>query len=76
MDKARIVSMKGGKKKTFLDDVVKEKSGVPPANYEIMSRLIDPKRCSNLSKGRRLTMPMEIELLNKKETKPGPGTYE
>lgn len=75
-DKVRTHKIPGGKKKNFLDDEVKQKSFIPPADYNVAGSLINPKKQSNLSKGKRLTLPDEIALLNKKEQRPGPGTYE
>ena len=63
-DKARMVSIKGVKKQTFIDDLALSKKYIPPADYEVMGQLVDPKKHSNLSKEKRITMPMQIELQN------------
>ena len=63
-NKPRIVTIHEGKKKTFIDEVVKTKNFIPPADYNIMGSLVNPKRFSSMPKGRRITMPMAIEILN------------
>ena len=55
LDKPQVAKIWPGKKKTFLDDAVKEKEHVPPAKYDIPSDLVNMRRRSNLDKGPRLT---------------------
>lgn len=48
-------------KKTFIDNVVKAKSIVPaPVTYDTSGSLINPKKISSLSKGKRLTLIDEV----------------
>jgi hypothetical protein len=49
-----------GEKKTFIDDFIKEKKGVPPANYNIMGDMVVKGHKSNLDKDIRRTLPIEI----------------
>jgi hypothetical protein len=75
-DKVRNVVIKGGEKKTFLDDVIRKHRDSPsPTNYEVVGSIINPKKLSGLSKGPRITLPVEIEKKALKELKPGPGEY-
>jgi hypothetical protein len=48
------------KKRTFIDEAVKINSIVPPAKYEVIPNLIDPRRRSNLMKGKRTLMTDDI----------------
>lgn len=64
-------------KKTFIDDIVRSKSTIPSSGtYNTGGSLINPKKNSGLPKGKRITLIDEIILDNKKNIKPGPGTYE
>ena len=75
LDKVINYKIHDTKKKTYIDDAVKQKAFLPPP-YDVAGSLINPKKNSNLCKGVRMTLPLEIENLNKKEVKPGPGAYE
>ena len=62
---------------SYLDYFVKLKKDVPtPTAYEVSGSLINPKKASNLSKGPRITMPVQIEKDALKLQEPGPGAYE
>lgn len=75
MDKPLVAKIWPGKKKTYLDFEVKLKEHVPPAKYEILGSMINERRKSNLDKGRRNTLPDEIEAYNKKYNFPSPAAY-
>ncbi len=75
LDKPLLSKIFPGKKKTFIDDAVKEKAHVPPAKYEIYSDIINVKRKSNLDKGPRNTLADEIVKYNKKNAFPAPVAY-
>jgi len=75
LDKPLVARIWPGKKKTFLDDAVKEKEHVPPAKYDIPSDLVNVRRRSNLDKGPRLTLADEIANYNKKNAFPAPVAY-
>lgn len=49
-----------GKKRTFIDDFIKEKKGVPEAIYNIMGDMVIKGHKSNLDKDIRRTLPVEI----------------
>jgi hypothetical protein len=77
LDKAISYKVHNTKKKNYIDDAVKMKSFIPsPTIYEVAGSLLNPKKHSNLCKGIRMTLPLDIEKLSKKEQKPGPGAYE
>jgi hypothetical protein len=75
LDKPLVSKIWPGKKKTYLDDAVKEKAHVPPAKYDIINDIINVKRKSNLDKGPRNTLADEIALYNKKNPFPAPVAY-
>eukprot|EP00347_Sterkiella_histriomuscorum_P002618 403367446 len=76
-DKVRTNKIVNNQKKNFIDDYVKSKSMVPaPAEYNTSGSLINPKKNSGLSKGKRITLIDEIIKDSEKNIKPGPGTYE
>ena len=63
-----------GKNETYIDLVVKAKSIVPEAKYDISYDWMMNKR-SNFSKDKRHTLATDIERKAKKDLKPEPGTY-
>ena len=73
-DKPLAARIRPGKKKTYLDDEIRIKRHVPPANYNVA---IDWTRDvkSNFSRDMRHTIPTDIERKAKKDTKPEPTTY-
>lgn len=76
LDKVRNVRIVKDQKKNYLDDLEKMKANIPaPCTYNIEGSLINPKRNSSLSKGKRLTLVDEIIRENTKNLKPGPGQY-
>jgi hypothetical protein len=76
LDKVKTLKMSNTKKKTYIDDIVKAKEFIPaPQSYETAGTLLSKNR-SNLSKGQRVTLAIEIEKDAKKNEKPGPGAYE
>ena len=77
MDKVRTHKIINNQKKKFIDDYVISKSMVPAlAEYNTSGSLINPKKNSGLSKGKRITLIDEIVKDSEKNIKPGPGTYE
>ena len=61
MDKPQTIRIVKDTKKNFLDDVTRAKSFVPaPCTYNVEGSLIDPKKNSGLSEGKRLTLVDEI----------------
>jgi len=75
LDKPLVAKIWPGKKKTFLDDAVKEKEHVPPAKYDIINNIVNVRRKSNLDKGARNTLADDIALYNKKNAFPAPVAY-
>lgn len=67
MDKPVVHKIVKTTRRNFLDDVIKEKSIVPVAQFDLSLELINPKKRSNLSKSPRLTLPAQIEKIEKKE---------
>ena len=62
LDKPRITKMYDSKKLSYIDQMVKLKSGIPtPTSYDTVGNILDAKRPSGLSKGPRITMPFQIE---------------
>ena len=74
-DKPLLSKILPGKKRTYIDDAVKEKAHVPAAKYEIISDIINVKRKSNLDKGPRNTLADDIANYNKKNSFPAPVAY-
>ena len=64
-----------GKKTTFIDDFVREKKHVPPANYNVMGDMVIKGHKSNLDKDIRRTLPVEIANYQKKNNFPAPSHY-
>ena len=75
-DNVRRVRMIKDNRPSFLDEAVKIKKFVPePTLYEVSGNLVHAKKKSGLSKGKRIMMPEEIEIYEKKNQKPPPGEY-
>ena len=64
-----------GKKETYIDEAIKAKRGIPAANYNVMGDMIIKGHKSNLDKGERKTLPVEIALQAKKNNFPAPHHY-
>lgn len=75
LDKVINYKIHDTKKTTYIDEAVKQKAFMPEP-YDVAGSLINSKKNSSLCKGVRMTLPLEIENLSKKEVKPGPGAYE
>ena len=63
------------KKKTFIDDAIRDKKFVPCANYDVISNLKDKNTRSALPKGKRHTIATDAEALAKRSPQPDVGTY-
>lgn len=69
-----VTKIHSGKKKTFVDDAVKEKLFVPDAKYNVTIDWAKNKK-SDFAKGKRHTLATDAENFAKKFTKPEPSTY-
>lgn len=71
LDKPQIKNIKNNKRKTYLDDAVKEKRDVPNKFYNTMRNLVDKQHKSNLCKAPRTSVWDEIAKCFKKNPAPG-----
>lgn len=80
LDKASTLKFKNDKnsqKTSFIDDIIKKRKPFPaPGLYDTTGSLLQQKKHSNLCKSPRVTLPTEIEQIEKKYQQPGPGAYE
>ena len=78
LDKPRVFKFEPTKlRKTFIDFEVKKKDHVPvPTKYNVSKGLLDPKKGTLTSRGKRRFISEEIEDLAKKQKMPDPGAYE
>lgn len=60
LDKPLITKIHAGKRNTYIDEEVKAKKGIPPAQYKIMGDLKDTRHKSRLDRAPRTTMADEI----------------
>ena len=60
LDKPLSFKIRDGKKKTFLDDVMKSARLVPAAKYDVTTSLVDKTHKSGLPKGKRCFMTDDI----------------
>ncbi|CDW85772.1 UNKNOWN [Stylonychia lemnae] len=75
-DKVRTHKIVNNGKKNFIDQYVKLKSIVPaPVEYNTSGNIINPKKGSNMAKGKRMTLIDDVIRENEKNIKPGPGEY-
>lgn len=55
-DKPRVPKITKDKRKCFIDEFVKSKSFLPPADYNVTNNLLSKNKKSFLGKGKRITL--------------------
>jgi hypothetical protein len=70
-----VTRIHAGKKKTYIDDYVKEKRHVPDSKYNITTDWAAGPKKANFNKDMRHTLATDIERLAKKVMRPEPSTY-
>ena len=75
LDQPQTFKIHDGKRQTYIDDAVKVKAFVPPAQYTVTGNLVTKGHKSMLNKAERRTLADEIATFEKKNPIPAPNAF-